>query len=735
MEKGAESGGKCPYSRRQMESLAALCDTFLPEMEPPSGADDDKDISRFFRTSASTANTPHQVAILMGHKIRHRRLFLAPLALWVLSTAIGTWVLCGRKSLSRRFPYLQKFSRVSTENRKEIMHSWANSHFFVLRLLFNALKIFITLIFFSQVDEKGDNVSWQAIRYRSKTGGAAMNVQQLGNMITAQENSNPELGPLREGIIDLKSKEESLQKLSDLGFPVSLNPNRIRRRGGASYAVESDVVVIGSGCGGGVVAGVLAQQGYKTIVLEKGKYFPTARLPLLEGQAMDQMYLGNGIIGTDNMDILILAGSTVGGGSTINWSASIRTPPHVRKEWSENHELKLFESSAYDDAMDAVCGKIGVQANVAEEGFNNMVLRKGCDELRIPAETIPRNASSDHYCGSCCFGCENGGKRGVAETWLMDLVSSGNGAILPECEAVKIITSKRGGRKHAGGVSFRLKNGEFAVVESKITVVSCGAIGTPALLKKSRLKNRHIGRNLHLHPVVMGWGYFPDGPESWPETEKVSYEGAIMTAMSKSLMISNRAIIQTPALHPGMFSALMPWISGDAHKKKMLKFPRTANLFTLVRDLGTGEVNSPTDISYRVDDRDEENLRRGMEMVLRILAAAGAEEIGTQHKQGRVLNVKRATEEELEKFVKEESERGFRNLSSPMCSAHQMGSCRMGASPAESAVAPDGESWEVEGLYVADSSVFPTALGVNPMVTIQAIAYCTAQSILTRLRG
>ena len=166
----------------------------------------------------------------------------------------------------------------------------------------------------------------------------------------------------------------------------------------------------------------------------------------------------------------------------------------------------------------------------------------------------------------------------------------------------------------------------------------------------------------------------------------------------------------------------------------MCKFSRTAHIFALARDKGSGTMVSLNSISYQLEVADEESLRKGLEKTLRILAAAGAEEIGTHHCKGKTLNLKKVSSNEFESFVKEESSRPLRGLSTPICSAHQMGSCRMGVDPKKSVLNQMGETWEVEGLFVADTSVFPTAFGVNLMVTIQAIAYCTSQSTLLVLR-
>ncbi|XP_058762998.1 long-chain-alcohol oxidase FAO4A-like [Vicia villosa] len=745
-------------SPRQMKSLVALCDTLLPSIiDRNVVASSDESVNNFYRTSASMAGTPEHLGVLVSEKLEHPSTWLFMLSLWLLSTWFGTLIYCGAACLSTKFPFFHSYPHLSPEKREKILQGWSQSYFGLLRMLFRTIKLLTLFVFFTQIDEEENNLSWKAIGYSGpepefKAQKKKKNV--LHKTSKTEENCDNDkddevFGPLYKGLVHMNYPRHIItDSLGRVGFPVSVAPpeNKASTVSSPSLVIQCDAVVVGSGSGGGVIAGVLAKSGYKVLVLEKGNYFARNNLSLLEGQAMEQMYLSNGLVATDDMSVLILAGSTVGGGSAVNWSASIKTPPHVCMEWCHRHELELFESRLYKEALDVVCEKMGVQSDIQEEGFNNAVLRKGCHEMGYPVNTIPRNAPPDHYCGWCCLGCKDGKKKGTLETWLVDVVKSGNGAILPSCEAIQILHGEKKGRdrKRAKGVAFEIDyNGkkEICVVESKVTIVACGALRTPPLLKRSGLRNENIGRNLRLHPVTMAWGYFPDSPSSpelWPEEHKKSYEGGIMTAMSTVVADIERtgygAVIQTPSLHPGLFSLLMPWSSGLDIKDRMRKFSRTAHVFALARDQGSGTVDSSNCISYKIKDVDRDNLNKGIEKVLRILAAAGAEEIGTHNNKGRSLNVKKVSYNEFEKFVKEESSRPLTDLSTPICSAHQMGSCRMGVNPKESVVNQMGETWEVEGLYLADSSVFPTALGVNPMVTVQAIAYCTAQHVLQVLK-
>lgn len=310
-----------------------------------------------------------------------------------------------------------------------------------------------------QLDEAENNLSWKAIGYKGPDPEFKAQLKKHFLLAASKEyndhdeeenkdnnddNMKEIIGPLYKGLVLLDyPRDIAIDSLRRFGFPVTAT-RRKSSSSSPSLVIKCDAVVVGSGSGGGVVAGVLAKAGYKVLVLEKGKYSARNNLSLLEGPSMSHMYLSNGLIGTTDMKVLVLAGSTVGGGSAINWSACLETPKHVCKEWCDEQGLELFKSKLYEEALEVVCEKMGVQSEIKEEGFNNAVLRRGCEEMGYPVRNIPRNSPPEHYCGWCCMGCKDGKKKGTSETWLVDLVNSGNGVILPGCEALKVLHNKKG---------------------------------------------------------------------------------------------------------------------------------------------------------------------------------------------------------------------------------------------------------------------------------------------------
>ncbi|RRT34275.1 hypothetical protein B296_00059239 [Ensete ventricosum] len=449
---------------------------------------------------------------------------------------------------------------------------------------------FILLLLFWQTSEEGENRAWKAIGYN----------------ISSEEKPHKSRGgrPLEKGIIETMDKTDSslLQSLTEKGLAVTDNPRE------HTYTIKCDVVIAGSGCGGGVAAAVLASSGHKVVVIEKGNYFTAEDYTGLEAPSMDQLYEAGGILSSLDVKMMLMAGSTVGGGSAVNWAACVKTPDFT---------------------------------------------------LRI---------------------------------------------------------------------------------EAKATISACGSLLTPPLMVASGLRNPNIGKNLRLHPVLLAWGYFP---ESVSDLKGKIFQGGIITSLHKVKAASENsnatcAIIETAVLGPASFATLFPWVSGKDMKEKMLRYSRTAHVFALVRDRGAGTIEGEGRLKYRLDRSDKENLREGLRRALRILVAAGAAEVGTHRSDGQRIKCKGMKEEELEEFLDGiDSVGGPRSRSDVWtlhCSAHQMGSCRMGVREEEGGVDERGESWEAGGLFVCDGSVLPSAVGINPMITIQSIAYCLSKGIAESLK-
>ncbi|MBA0640179.1 hypothetical protein Goklo_023143 [Gossypium klotzschianum] len=713
------------FSSAQTQSLAAICEALIPPL-PLDSAHQASSLDAFYKASGAEPPLPDEVAEMMVKRVVEPRvLSFVKVVLTVISFRLGALLLCGWDCCDWKWPFIHKFSELPVERREKILMKWSSNghHRLPLRAVFALIKTYCLFIFFSMTDEKSENPSWKAIGY---------NVDKRQKRVSSPHG--------RKGIIETMHEDDStfVQSLTEKGLQVTEDPDH------NVFNIKCDVVIVGSGCGGGVAAAVLASSGQKVVVIEKGNYFATTDYSSLEGPSMSELYEYGGFLTTTNGKFMIMAGSTVGGGSAINWSASIKTPNNVLKEWSLDHKIPLFGSSEYENAMDAVYQRLGVTENCTEEGLQNQVLRKGCENLGLKVEAVPRNSPEDHYCGSCNLGCRTGDKKGTATTWLVD--AQGYGAvILTACKADRLMLVNNNEdamrRKKCLGVVATSLNKNLTKklqFEAKTTISACGSLLTPPLMISSGLKNPNIGRNLHLHPALVAWGYFPEDETG---IKGKSYEGGIITSFNRIVSEESNnvhAIIQAPSLGPASFAAISPWVSGRDLKERMVRYPRLAHLFTLIRDQGSGEVMEEGKIKYRLSEVDKENLKIGLRQVLRVLIAAGAVEVGTYRSDGQRIKCKGLTEESLQEFLDNVPVVG--GLSSKdeywtlYITAHQIGSCRMGATEEEGAVDENGQSWEAEGLFVCDASVLPTAIGVNPMITIQSTSYCISNKIAQLLK-
>ncbi|CAH2077667.1 unnamed protein product, partial [Thlaspi arvense] len=635
--KKRQGGYNHGFSQSHIQTLAVICQTLLPP--PPTKQ---QTLDSFDVASGSQPPFPDEVAEMIVKNGRSEAVKILRIVLTILSFRFGTLLLCGSLCLVKKWPLVLKFSQLPLDKREEILRKWSRQSGFLLplRITFFLAKFYTLFYFFSQTDENQKNPALEAIGY-------CIDKTETSSDKTSKEDEETRR-PLEKGIIETKHESDITitQSLIAKGVHVAREDDDDN-----VHRIRCDAVVVGSGSGGGVAAANLAKAGLKVLVLEKGNYFAAQDYSALEGPSMLELYEKGGLLTTVDGKYMILAGSTVGGGSAVNWSASIRTPDHVLQEWSEESKIKFFGSHEYQSAMDEVTRRIGVTERCVKEGFQNQVLRKGCERLGLKVVSVPTNSSDDHYCGSCGYGCRGGDKNGTDRTWLVDAVE--NGAVIltgVNAERFILVDNANERKKRCVGVIASSVGGTIEkklMIEARVTVSSAGSLLTPTLMLSSGLKNRNIGRNLRLHPVLMTWGYFPEKDSDF--SGKI-YEGGIITSVHhvNDAESGCRAILENPQIGPASFAGLSPWVSGADLKERMMKYGRTAHVFALIRDSGSGEVMKEGEVTYRASKKDRENLRAGLRQALKVLVAAGAVEIGTYRSDGQRMKCEGITREAME---------------------------------------------------------------------------------------
>lgn len=283
--------------------------------------------------------------------------------------------------------------------------------------------------------------------------------------------------------------------------------------------IETDVVIVGSGCGAGVCAMNLAQAGFSVLVAEKGYHFPSSYFPMQRGDGPIHLMENGGAVVSDDGSTVVLAGSCFGGGGTVNWSASLQTQHYVRQEWADQG-LSFFSSAEYQNCLDKVCAKIGASTKGIKHNFANRVLLEGSRKLGYEASEVPQNTGEkEHYCGYCTYGCASATKNGPAACFFPAAARAG-AKFMEGFDVRQIEFETTDGKTRAVGVKgvWTQKNSEKkkeTTVKARKVIVCAGTLNSPLLLMRSGLKNTHIGRNLHVHPAVSLGARFDETVNPW----------------------------------------------------------------------------------------------------------------------------------------------------------------------------------------------------------------------------
>jgi long-chain-alcohol oxidase len=520
----------------------------------------------------------------------------------------------------------------------------------------------------------------------------------------------------------------------DIGYPGPLGPNE----GAPPKAIaplvidrdttlDCDVVVVGSGAGGGTAAGVLAAAGLDVVVLEAGDYYDDEDFDGSELTGIRKLYAGAPTSSPDQ-SVTLLAGSCLGGGTVINYSTSFRTPDAVREEWAD-HGVHAFRDREYGESLDAVCDRLGVNQEHSSPSARDRTMRDGCMALGWHVDSMSRNVrgcDQGEICGYCPFGCRLGAKQSTVKTWLADATEAGT-RILVGTRAEKVIVEAGAAR----GVEARTAGGHRVTVRSRAVVAACGAIQTPALLRRSGLPNANIGRHLHLHPVTVAWALFDEEVRGWEGTMQALYSDEHADLDGKGHGVK----YETAALHPHVNIGFWPWRGSRQHHELMRTAPNVGGIGALLRDRDAGEVRVRRDgepvVRYKLSDFDRGNLRTGLDGAAAILEAAGAKRIFSSHSAW--VSYDPGVDGDRARFMRDADRCGWGPGQCSLVSFHIMGTARMGSTPSTSACTPAGEAWDVRDLVVCDASAFPSASGVNPMVSIEAIAHMNSRALAARL--
>ncbi len=497
----------------------------------------------------------------------------------------------------------------------------------------------------------------------------------------------------------------------------------------AGQTLEADVVIVGSGCGGGLAAGLLAQAGRKVIVVEAGGYRNESDFVQLELAAYQTLFLRGGFFPSAEGTINIAAGSTVGGGSTVNWSNSLLTPERVRQSWAAAG-LTDIADRAFDDHLAAVMDRIGCNDKVSTQNEPHCRLSEAAAALGYSYRIAPLNIDPERYdpalAGYSGMGDQTGAKQGTMRTYLQDACDAG-AQIVANTWIERILTSDGVATGVQGTYTDPATGqGTPVVITAPTVVVAAGSLETPALLLRSSIGGAAVGQGLHLHPASLVAGIYDTPQEQW-------YGPAMAGVMDEFSEFKEGFgyLIEGVQHLPALFASVVPWLSGEQHKELNAKYRNRSDFLILLKDRGSGSVtiddNGTAVHSYPfTDEVDRSNFRHAIATCIRMHAAAGAREIFAA---GQPMPPWQRGED-VEVFIEKINAVPIGPGGTPLFSAHQMSSARLGADPRTSVANPAGELHDTPGVWIADASGMPTCSGVNPMLTVMALAHRTATNML-----
>lgn len=483
-----------------------------------------------------------------------------------------------------------------------------------------------------------------------------------------------------------------------------------------------DFVVIGSGAAGATAAVVLAEHGYTVALVEEGPWVRTREFGTELYPAMKKMFRAMGTAVTTGRSFMpLLQGRCVGGSTTINSAIAWRAPEEVIEDWSLRFGLgEAVTMAALEPHYEALERELAVRP-VADEaqGGNGTIFGEGARKLGLEAHVIQRYDSGCQASAGCLTGCRHGKKLGMNITFVPRALRAG--AKIYYSTRVDWIEC-RGGRAVAVFATMQGECGQgvpLRIRASRGVIVAASTVQTPNILRRSGVRSRALGKHFQAHPGVSIAGMF-DRPVRMDV-------GATQGFNSLALLGSDRIKLESLSLPPELAMARLPGF-GPALMHRLARYDHMAAWAVVIRAEAEGIVTErwgEDRVRYTPTRRDMERARKGLRVLTEMMFAAGAREVYPGvHGMPTVLH----GPDEVSRW----DEASLDPCAYNMLTSHMFGAARMGPDPRSSVVGTDFQTHEIAGLYVMDSSVFPTNLGVNPQHTIMAMARLGATRLAER---
>ena len=493
---------------------------------------------------------------------------------------------------------------------------------------------------------------------------------------------------------------------------------------------RADVIVVGTGSGGGTLAAYLADRGWNVVMLERGGFFRAEDFSQREEEAMADFNGRRGLDATLDNAVFLNYAEAVGGCTVHYWGDSFRTPTDRLERWRNEHGLDWMIESELDPHWQAIEQELGI--HVTDERLlneNNRLVRAGCEKLGIEGHPPPTARIDCVGCGWTQFGCAYNRKTSQLITTI-PRVSRAGGRVYSDAHVTQLL--REGDRVMGVSGDFvdratKQATGTFRV-EAPVVVLAGGALGTADVLLRN-VQDDVVGKRFYINPHYFVWADFGrriDNVSGVPcayvvhEFRHVRRDARGEYAGGGYIMLTNH---QSPAIAAVMLNGI-----GADHSDRMKRYRNLGSLMSVIDEEHPGRVFVKDGIrrtEFNVRGVDQLKAVDYLRQASRIFLAAGAQEVWIPDVYGTTVR----NEQDVQQKI---TLRSVQPNAQFCAGSHLIGTAPLGTNARDSFAGPTGEAHRLRGLYVADGAALPGSVSVDPSLTIMGVARWIAAGIHER---